>query len=230
MSLFEYSKWDGSQDFQPQSADKAFDKLAEYLMQYGDQVLRQLDDIDEDSQEILDKLQEAGYIEEDGEGKFQVAPKGVRRIQEGALTDLFQTFQRDSIGRHDTPQKGGGGGRTEDSKPYVYGDSLADLNLHETMKNAMSRQGGGVPIKLRQDDYVVYETEYPIELRHGRPDRHERVDEPVRQVRDDQEGRARPSGDGPGPVQPGHAPDGRLLLVRQHHDRAAIAQLGGPSA
>ena len=161
MPLFEYSKWDGSQEFKPQSADKAFDQLAEYLLQYGDQVLRQLDEFDDDDQpDILKKLQQEGYIEEDAEGKFVVAPKGLKRIQDSALTDLFQTFQRDSVGKHDTNQKGGGSIRLEDSKAYVYGDSLANMNLHATLKNAMIRQGGGTPIRLQQDDYVVYETEY----------------------------------------------------------------------
>lgn len=161
MSLYEYTEWDGSQEFQPQSADKAFDQLTEYLLQYGDQVLRQLDDLDDDdAPDIVKKLQEEGYIEEDGEGKFVVAPKGLRRIQENALTDLFQTFQRDASGKHDTAQKGSGNVVLEDSRPYVYGDSLANMNLHETLKNAMIRQGGGSPIRLRQDDYVVYETEY----------------------------------------------------------------------
>jgi uncharacterized protein with von Willebrand factor type A (vWA) domain len=74
--------------------------------------------------------------------------------------DLFQTFQRDALGKHDTPQKGEGTVRLEDSKPYVYGDSLANLNLHETLKNALVRQGGGLPIRVQYDDYVVHETEY----------------------------------------------------------------------
>ena len=38
MSLFEYTKWDGSQQFLPQSADKVFDQLSEYMMQYGERV------------------------------------------------------------------------------------------------------------------------------------------------------------------------------------------------
>src|SRR5690242_11173532 len=122
MSLYEYSKWDGSQLFQPQSADKAFDQLAEYLMQYGDQVLRDLDRFDDDdAQDLVELLQKEGYIEEDGEGKWRVAPKGVRRVQEGALSSLFQVFNRDALGRHDTPEKGAGGVRLEDTKPYVYG-------------------------------------------------------------------------------------------------------------
>ena len=49
MSLYEYSKWDGSQQFLPQSADKVFDQLSEYLLQYGEQVLRNLDELDDET-------------------------------------------------------------------------------------------------------------------------------------------------------------------------------------
>src|SRR5262245_39086309 len=109
MSLYEYTRWDGSQQFQPQSADKLFDQLAESLLQHGEEIFRHLDHLeDEDVADLLDKIQKQGLIEEDGEGKWQVSPKGIRRIQEGALTSLFQTFQRDAIGKHDSPQKGGG--------------------------------------------------------------------------------------------------------------------------
>ncbi|MHC5537809.1 VWA domain-containing protein [Singulisphaera rosea] len=161
MSFHEYTKWDGSQEFQPQSADKAFDQITEYLLQYGDDVLRNLDQFDEDDlPDVLDQIQKQGLIEQDGEGKWQVSPKGIRRIQQNALTDLFQTFQRDAVGKHDTPQKGEGSVRLDDSRPYVFGDSLANLDLHETLKNAMIRQGGGLPIRLKSEDYVVHETEY----------------------------------------------------------------------
>ena len=161
MPHYEYTRWDGSQQFQPQSADKVFDQITEYLLPYGERILRDLDRLDDDqSPEILELIQKEGLIEKDDEGKWQVSPKGLRRIQENALSSLFQTFNKDAIGRHDTPQKGEGTVRLEDSKPYVYGDSLANLNLHETLKNAYVRQGGGLPIRLHADDYVVYETEY----------------------------------------------------------------------
>ena len=161
MPFNEYTKWDGSQEFQPQSAEKAFDQLSEYLMQYGDQVLRNLDDIqDEDMKDLVELIQKEGFIEEDAEGKYRVSPKGLRRVQDSALSDLFQTFQRDAIGKHETPRKGDGTIRHEDSKPYVFGDSLANLNMHETLKNAMTREGGGYPIKLRHEDYVVHEVEH----------------------------------------------------------------------
>jgi len=161
MSLFEYSKWDGSQNFVPQSAEKVFDQLSEYILQHGEGVFRELEEIDEDElPELVELIEKEGLIERDKEGKWQVTPKGIRRIQDKALGELFQTFRRDSVGRHDTHQKGEGTIRLEDTKPYVYGDSLAHLNMHETLKNAYVRQGGGVPIKLRHEDYVVHETEY----------------------------------------------------------------------
>jgi uncharacterized protein with von Willebrand factor type A (vWA) domain len=161
MSLFKYSRWDGSQQFLPQSADKLFDQLSEYILQHGDEVLRNLEDIDdEDLPEVVELIQKEGLIERDKEGKWQVTPKGIRRIQNKALDDLFQTFRRDSLGRHDTEHKGEGTIKLEDTRPYIYGDSLANINMHETLKNAYARQGGGVPIRLSQDDYVVHETEY----------------------------------------------------------------------
>lgn len=161
MSVFEYSRWDGSQEFLPQSADKVFEQLSEYILQYGDEVLRNLEDLDEDDMpELIELIQKEGLIERDEEGKWRVTPRGVRRIQDKALGDLFQTFRRDSVGRHDTQEKGGGQVVLEDTRPYVYGDSLANMNMHETLKNAYVRQGGGVPIRLSQDDYVVHETEF----------------------------------------------------------------------
>jgi len=160
MPLFEYSKWDDTQQFLPQSADRVFDQLAEYLLQHGDRVLQNMEELEDEIPEIVDLLQKEGLIEKDLEGRWRITPRGVRRIQDRALDDLFQTFRRDALGRHDTQEKGEGSVPLEDTRPYVYGDSLANLDLHETLKNAYVRQGGGVPIRLSPDDYVVHETEY----------------------------------------------------------------------
>ena len=161
MALFEFTEWDGSQQAGMSAAEAAFERIAEYLMQYGDRVLRDLDDMDNpDAEDLLEKIQQQGLLEKDAEGNFRVSPKGLRQIQESALGELFQTFARDGIGKHDTAQKGAGTVRHEDTKPYVYGDSLANLNLHETLKNTVVRQGGKLPLKPSYDDFVVYETEY----------------------------------------------------------------------
>jgi uncharacterized protein with von Willebrand factor type A (vWA) domain len=160
MAINEYSRWDGSQEFQPQSADKVFDQLAEFLMQHGERVLRNMDELVEEMPDIMELIQKEGLLEKDLEGQWRVTPRGVKRIQNSALEDLFQTFRRDALGKHDTHEKGEGSVVLEDTRPYVYGDSLANLNLHETLKTAYIRQGGGVPIKVGSEDYVVQDTEF----------------------------------------------------------------------
>ncbi len=147
------------------------------------------------------------------------------RFRTSRSDDLFQTFRRDSVGRHDTRTKGEGTVQLEDTRPYVYGDSLANINLHETLKNAYIRQGGGVPIRLSHEDYVVHETEYQTRCatvvlidmsgsmgRYGKYYTTKKVALGI-------------AGDGAGPVSARLARDDRLLHIRQPDDRAAVAQL-----
>ena len=140
MPLFEYAEWDGSQRFEPLQADSVFDTLSEYLLQHGEYVLRQIERPDERNADILKLLIKEGYLERDDEGGLRIGPRGVRRIESKALEDLFNITRKDSLGKHATDFKGVGQVRHDDSKPYVYGDPVANLNLHETLKNAVVRQ------------------------------------------------------------------------------------------
>lgn len=169
MPLFEYCEWDGSQQFQPLSAESAFDKLAEYLLEHGEYVMRQLERMDKDDADILKMLIKEGYLEKDDQGRFAVSARGVKRIEEKALDELFTIARKDALGKHATGFKGAGSVRHEDSKAYEYGDPVANLNLHETLKNAMhreSKQGasrgkqGGASLHVAEEDFVVHETEY----------------------------------------------------------------------
>jgi Ca-activated chloride channel family protein len=160
MPAFEYSEWDGTQRFQPLAAEAVFDKFSEYLLEYGEYILRRLDQIDPDDADVLKLLVKEGYLEQDETGQFRVAAKGVRRLEEKALHELFLAPQKDTLGKHETDHKGAGQVVHEDSKPYEYGDPVANLNLHETLKNALIRQGGGTPIHVSEEDFVVYETEF----------------------------------------------------------------------
>jgi Ca-activated chloride channel family protein len=166
MPSFEFSKWDGSQQFRPLSADAVFDKIAEHLLEYGDYVLRQLENLDDQDAEIVKMLVKEGFLEEDKDGKYAVAAKGVKRIESKALDELFNLQRKDSLGKHPSDFKGAGQVRHDDSKPYEYGDPVANLNLHETLKNAMARHdvrkdpAGGARLAVGEEDFVVYETEF----------------------------------------------------------------------
>lgn len=160
MPGFEYSRWDGSQSFSPQSADELFDKLSEYLYQYGGKLLDNLNDWEQEHPDVIDMLVKQGYVEKDSEGKYRITPRGIRRTETKALEQLFDVRGRGALGRHDTDFRGAGQVQHEDSRPYQYGDPVSSLNLHETLRNAIQRQSGGPPIRISEDDLVVHETEY----------------------------------------------------------------------
>jgi Ca-activated chloride channel family protein len=160
MPTYEYSRYDGSQQFLPQSADKLFDQLSEYLMHYGDDALDALRQLQDEHPDLLDELIRRGDVEQDAQGRFRMTPKGLRRVEHKALEELFDVRRRDALGRHETEFRGPGQVRHDESRPYQFGDPVSNLNLHETLKNAINRQAGGPPIRITPDDFVVYETEY----------------------------------------------------------------------
>jgi len=160
MAQFEYSKFDGSEEFTPQSADKVFDELTQHMLDWGDDVLDYLDQWEEEHPDVVDMLIKRGYVEKDAEGKYVVTPKGIRRVENKALEELFQIARKDKLGKHDTDFRGAGQTVHEDSKPYEFGDPVSNLNMHETLRNALFRQGGGSPVHISEEDLVVYDTEY----------------------------------------------------------------------
>jgi Ca-activated chloride channel family protein len=165
MPTYEYAEFDGSQEFRTLSADAAFDKIAEYLLEHGEYVLRQLERLERDDADILKLLIKEGYLEKDEKGQFAVTARGVKRIEEKALDELFTIARKDALGKHPTDFKGPGTVRHEDSKPYEYGDPVANLNLHETLKNAMHRErtqsaAARGRLNVQEEDFVVYENEY----------------------------------------------------------------------
>ncbi len=170
MPLFEFSEYDGSQQFRPLSADAVFDKISEHLLEHGDYVLRQLEHMDEQDAGLMKLLIKEGYLEKDEEGKYAIAPRGVRRIENKAIEELFNIRKKDAPGKHTSDFKGAGQVRHDDSKPYEFGDPVANLNLHETLKNAMHRQThsespgthtlGSPGLQVNEEDFVVYKTEF----------------------------------------------------------------------
>lgn len=160
MAIFEYSKFDGSQSFTPQSADHLFDQLAQYMLDHGERVLEMLEQVEQENPDVLDMLIKQGYIEKDEGGQYQVTPRGIKRTETRALDELFQITRKDKLGKHETDLRGVGQTVHEESRPYEYGDPVSQLNMQETLRNALHRQGGGHPVRIGEEDLVVYDTEY----------------------------------------------------------------------
>ncbi len=107
--------------------------------------------------ELAKMLEEAGLIEQK-EGRYELTPKGMRRIGQNALSDLFAKLNQDRIGRHQLERSGVGHERNYETKPYEYGDPF-NLQIERTLRNAIRRTGGGTPVKLQPDDFEVERTE-----------------------------------------------------------------------
>ncbi len=112
----------------------------------------------EQLKELMKILEEAGYIQKKG-NRWELTARGIRKIGQKALQDIFNKLKRDGFGRHISPFRGVGGERTDESKPYQFGDPFL-LDLEKTLMNALHRRGTGTPVGLEKDDFEVYRTEF----------------------------------------------------------------------
>ncbi|HVX31065.1 MAG TPA: VWA domain-containing protein, partial [Nitrolancea sp.] len=125
-------------------------KIRELL---GDEMGQDLDQL----RQLTKLLEDAGYIQKTRRG-YELTSRGVRKIGQNALRDIFQDLKRDRFGQHALDRSGRGGERTDDVKPYEFGDPFL-LDLPKTVMNAVYRDGIGSPVHLQPDDFEVYRTE-----------------------------------------------------------------------
>jgi uncharacterized protein with von Willebrand factor type A (vWA) domain len=102
-------------------------------------------------------LEEAGYIQSKG-GRYELTPRGMRKIGQKALKDVFSQLKKDRTGTHNLNRKGPGTERIEETKPYEYGDPF-QLHLEKTIMNSIYREQQTPPLKLTPDDFEIYRME-----------------------------------------------------------------------
>ena len=102
-------------------------------------------------------LEDAGYIRRRG-NRFEISPKGIRRIGQRALKEIFSRLQKERLGRHDTSLKGVGVENADDTKKYEFGDNFS-LHLPQSLLNSVKRRGAKVPIRMRPEDFEVFRTD-----------------------------------------------------------------------
>lgn len=107
--------------------------------------------------EMLAMLVDAGYLTS-REGAVRLSPKGIRKIGQLALRDIYQGLLRDRTGGHRVERRGAVEPRRDATKRYHYGDVL-ELDLVETLKNALAR-GPARPLQLAPQDFEVFEADH----------------------------------------------------------------------
>ncbi|HXG35958.1 MAG TPA: VWA domain-containing protein [Dehalococcoidia bacterium] len=140
----EQTQYGGSLD------DIDVEKLREILGDEAFETIQQL-------KEFLKMLEDAGYIRRK-EGSWELTPRGIRKIGQKALGEIYAQLKKSAYGKHPTPERGPGGERADDTKKYEFGDPF-HLHLGRTTMNAMLRDGPNVPIRLKEGDFEVYASE-----------------------------------------------------------------------
>jgi uncharacterized protein with von Willebrand factor type A (vWA) domain len=131
-------------------AEVDVDRAAQLL---GDDAARSLDQLSKLARQLAD----AGLIDQ-REGRLELTPRGLRRIGQNALSDLFSRLIKDRMGRHVVERVGVGHERTYETKAYEWGDPF-NLSIERTVRNALSRTGAGTPVRLSPDDFEIERTE-----------------------------------------------------------------------
>ncbi len=126
------------------------DKLAELL---GEEARKAWEELDR----LRKMLQEAGYVTADD--KMDLTARGIRRIGQKALKEVFANLKKDRLGDHRMDVRGANGDRLGETKIYEFGDPF-DVDLQTTVKNAVIRGGPGLPVQLTPQDFEIYRSEH----------------------------------------------------------------------
>ena len=131
----------------------------------GDDAVENLDNL----KELLDALEEAGYVRATGDNRWELTPRGSRMIGQQALGEIYQRLKNQNLGNHAVPEEGRFGERLEQTKAYEFGDPFHP-HMPRTIKNAVFRTvrgaspsrspGPGTPISLKSEDFEIYRSEF----------------------------------------------------------------------
>jgi len=97
--------------------------------------------------------------ERDTEARFEITDKTIDFLGFKTLQDLLGSLGRSSFGRHATRDLATGIEASGVSREYEFGDTM-NLDVSETLFNAVRRDGAKVPVEITYKDLMVHQCEY----------------------------------------------------------------------
>ena len=123
----------------------------------NEQEMQGLESIAAQVEELLRHLAEQQGLKQGGD-QFELTPKAMKIMQSKLLRQIFDDLQPAKSGRHETQIHGDGAVEMQRSKPYEYGDSLANMDVTSSLINAMVRGGVELPIRMQPGDIQIHLT------------------------------------------------------------------------
>jgi Ca-activated chloride channel homolog len=110
--------------------------------------------------DFIQDLKDKGYItDENPQGSFDVTAKTERSIRKSALEEIFGKLKKSGPGNHKTNFSGAGDEASTDRRNYEFGDSLEQIAMTDSLRNAQINHGLG-NFMLTENDLEVNDTEF----------------------------------------------------------------------
>ena len=110
--------------------------------------------------DFIDELKERGYIKEnENQNVFELTSKSELTIRRQSLEEIFGKLKKSAKGNHTTPFSGHGDELTSDRREYNFGDTLDQIDMTDSIKNAQINHGID-DFKLTEKDLEIEEKDF----------------------------------------------------------------------
>ncbi len=111
--------------------------------------------------DFIQDLKDKGYIkEEEGTGNFNITAKSEQSIRKHSLDEIFGKLKKSKTGgNHQSKFNGVGDEKGADIRSFQFGDSLDQISMTESLKNAQLNSGLGDDFRLTENDLEVVDSE-----------------------------------------------------------------------
>ncbi|MFM8740382.1 MAG: vWA domain-containing protein, partial [Cytophagales bacterium] len=110
--------------------------------------------------DFIEDLKRNGYITDEGpKGEFKLKAKAEQNLRERALEEIFGKLKRTKSGEHKTHHSGRGDETTTDRREYEFGDSVENISVTDSLRNAQVNHGLD-EFLMTENDLEVMENEF----------------------------------------------------------------------
>ncbi|MGN7820673.1 VWA domain-containing protein [Chitinophaga varians] len=110
--------------------------------------------------DFIQELREKGYLKENEEtGKIELTAKTEQTIRRNALEEIFGKLKKSTVGNHNIRKSGMGDELNAETRPFEFGDSIDQLDVTASIRNAQINHGID-SFSIHQDDLEIKETDY----------------------------------------------------------------------
>ena len=117
--------------------------------------------------DFLEDLKKKGYLREEikanGAPALKITPKTERALRKNAMEQLFGNIKKSGIGSHKSKKSGQGDEATGEFRNFQFGDSIEQISITESLKNAQINHGIG-EFKLAEEDLIIEDTHHKSQM------------------------------------------------------------------